>query len=64
MAKTLLRIKEAAAYLRVHRSVLYQWRKKRTGPPHMLAGTLVVYDRDDIDKWLEASKAAHAEAGS
>ena len=52
-----LTTKEAAAYLGVHPSTLEAWRSKKYHVlPYLKIGTLVRYDRDDLDDWLKICK--------
>ena len=43
---------EVAAYLGVPVQTLYQWRRKRTGPPGRRVGRHLRYDPDAVRAWF------------
>lgn len=51
-----LRTPEAAAYTGHGKSTLDKLRLTGGGPPFVKRGTAVVYDRDDLDRWMEERK--------
>jgi hypothetical protein len=57
-----LRVEEAAVYLRVSPALLNKLRSKGPGVdsakklPFIKIGEAVVYDREDLDRWLEKNK--------
>ena len=53
----LLTATEAAHYLGIGRSTLYEL-KKRGELPHVLVGTIVRFDVRDLDAYVEARKEA------
>lgn len=50
-------ITDAAAYLGVPVQTLYQWRKKRTGPPAARVGKHLRYDPHEVRAWFKAQQA-------
>lgn len=56
---TKLRTEAAARYLGLARSTLAKMRVRGDGPPYAKAGArIVVYDLNDIDEWLRATRRA------
>lgn len=56
---TLLTTPEAAKYLRLSPKTLEKWRCKGGGPPFVAyGGRLRLYDKTDLDAWLEQQKRA------
>ncbi|MFZ0570232.1 MAG: helix-turn-helix domain-containing protein [Rhodomicrobium sp.] len=54
-----LRTLDAARYLGVARQTLARWRYEGVGPAfHKLSGAIVVYGRDDLDRWLNERRAS------
>ena len=51
-----LRTPEAAAYIGHGKSTLDKLRVTGGGPPFVKRGAAVVYDRADLDRWLEERK--------
>ena len=52
-----LRAPEAAAYLGLSASTMAKMRMTGLGPPYSKAGRrVVIYDRADLDGWLDARK--------
>lgn len=51
-----LRTREAAAYTGLAKSTLEKLRVRGGGAPYMRVGRVVVYDQDDLDRWLAAHK--------
>lgn len=49
----------AARYLGVSGSTLAKWRMSGRGPKFVKAGSRVIYDRVDLDTWLESRKRQH-----
>jgi excisionase family DNA binding protein len=49
---------EVAAYLRVPKATLYQWRWKNYGPPAAKVGRGLRYLRADVEAWLAAQMDA------
>jgi excisionase family DNA binding protein len=52
----LLTIDEAAAYLRQPVKTLRNWRSEGRGPASMKLGRRVLYDKTDLDAWVEQRK--------
>lgn len=52
--KQKLNTQEAAAYLGVQPNTLEVWRCKNKGPRYYKLGTRVIYDRDDLDAFLDS----------
>ncbi|MDT4906761.1 MAG: hypothetical protein QOI69_2 [Pseudonocardiales bacterium] len=52
----LLTITEAAELLRVPVATLRWWRHKGIGPRSFKMGRHVVYQRSDLDAWIEAQR--------
>lgn len=55
MEKRLMNISEAAEYLGVKKSTLYDWVCLRK-IPFVKCGRLTKFDIRDIDKWIESKK--------
>ena len=54
---TRLTVREAAAYLRLAKGTLDQWRTAGTGPRFIkLSARKILYDTADLDAWLNARK--------
>ncbi|RIV37150.1 helix-turn-helix domain-containing protein [Micromonospora radicis] len=52
-------IEDVSAYLRVPVQTLYQWRKRKYGPPAARVGRHLRYDPDGVRAWFtDQSKAA------
>ena len=51
-----LRTKEAAAYCGSSKSTFEKYRLTGEGPVYLKIGRVVVYDRADIDAWLDSKK--------
>jgi excisionase family DNA binding protein len=52
-------IEDVAKYLRVPVQTLYQWRKRKYGPPAARVGKHLRYDPADVRKWFtEQTRAA------
>jgi predicted DNA-binding transcriptional regulator AlpA len=43
---------DLATLLQVPVETVYQWRKKRTGPPGFRAGKHLRYDRQSVQAWI------------
>lgn len=64
MPETFLLPDEAALYLRVAVQTLTKWRWQGKGPPYRkLAGNLVRYTQEDIDRWM-GEQTIHPAAGA
>lgn len=62
MSDKAMSIKEAAEYLGLEVTTLYNWRAKRFGPPsYALNAKKVVYRKKEIDRWLEERKQIFGE---
>ena len=59
MMDGLLTIDDVAAFLRVEKGTLYQWRSRRKGPRAFKVGRHLRYDMADVRAWLEAQGASH-----
>ena len=46
----------AAEYLGVAESTLAKWRMRGDPPAYRKLGRVVVYDKDDLDAWLDACR--------
>lgn len=55
----LIGVKEAATRLNISHMTLYDWRKNRNPnrPPEYKIGRRLLYDREELDEWLENQKA-------
>ena len=52
-----MRVPQAAEYLGLSQSTLAKMRLRGDGPPYLkLGGKIVVYDIQDIESWLAASR--------
>ena len=51
---------DISSMLRVPLETVYQWRKKRTGPPGFRVGKYVRYDPADVRRWIAERMAADA----
>ena len=54
--RDLLKSFEAAELLRVPVRTLYEWRMRGVGPAAYRVGKRVLYDRKDVERWLEAHR--------
>jgi excisionase family DNA binding protein len=54
---SLLTIDEVAAFLRLEKGTLYQWRSRRKGPRAFKVGRHLRYDEADVRSWLESQGA-------
>jgi predicted DNA-binding transcriptional regulator AlpA len=50
-------VEEVAAYLGVPVASLYQWRKRRYGPPAGLVGRHLRYDPAEVRAWFRSRAA-------
>ncbi|MGC1210778.1 MAG: helix-turn-helix domain-containing protein [Micromonospora sp.] len=50
-------VHEVAAYLRVPVETLYQWRKRKYGPPAARVGKHLRYDPEDVRAWFRERAA-------
>ena len=51
---------ELAAYLQVPMNTVYNWRRRRTGPPGRRIGKHIRYAWADIEAWVMAQPVAAA----
>jgi hypothetical protein len=58
MIPELLTTSEVAVLLRRPESTLRQWRSNRKGPVSFLLHGCVVYERPEVERWVEEQKAA------
>lgn len=56
----LVTIDDVAAFLRIEKGTLYQWRSRRTGPRAFKVGRHLRYDMAEVRAWLESQGAGHA----
>ena len=49
----------AAEYVGVTDSTMAKWRMSGRGPKFIKAGSRVIYDRADLDEWLNRRKRQH-----
>lgn len=54
-----LKAKAAAIYTGLSERTLARYREKGGGPMFVKCGSVVVYDTQDLDSWLDAKKVAH-----
>jgi len=48
-----LTVSEAADLLRTTPQAVYQWRRRRQGPPGALVGARLLFRREDLIRWVE-----------
>ncbi|MET9413465.1 helix-turn-helix domain-containing protein [Streptomyces klenkii] len=53
---------DIAALFGVPLETVYQWRRKRTGPPGFRVGKHLRYDPADVQRWAAERKAAQSAA--
>ncbi|MFC5144053.1 helix-turn-helix domain-containing protein [Streptomyces aureoversilis] len=53
---------DIAALFDVPLETVYQWRRKRIGPPGFRVGKHLRYDPADVQRWTAERKAAHSAA--
>ena len=53
-----LRVKQAAEYVGVSKSLLDKLRCYGGGPTYAKLGASVIYNSDDLDSWLSANRIA------
>lgn len=51
-----LRTREAASFTGLSKSTLEKLRVSGNGPPYIRVGRVVLYDPDDLDRWLAAHR--------
>jgi hypothetical protein len=51
-----MRVEDAATYTSIGRQTLNKYRMTGGGPPYSKLDKTVVYDRFDLDRWLEERK--------
>lgn len=56
----LLNTSEAAVYLTTPVGTLYYWRSRGEGPVTYKIGRRVMYDRADLDRFLDSCKASRS----
>lgn len=56
--------KETADYIGASQSTIRYWRACNEGPRSYTLGKRVFYDREDVDAWIEAQKAATSRGGA
>ncbi|UQI47296.1 helix-turn-helix domain-containing protein [Streptomyces sp. HU2014] len=49
---------DIAEIFEVSRETVYQWRRKRTGPPGFRVGKHIRYDPTDVQRYIAERKAA------
>lgn len=54
-----LSVLAASRYLGLSPSTLAKWRMNGTGPRYVKAGARVLYEKGDLDSWLEEKKRKH-----
>ena len=47
-----LTVHETAELLRTSPAAIYQWRRRRQGPPGCLIGARLVFRREDVVRWV------------
>jgi hypothetical protein len=57
-----MRTPAAADYIESTPSTMEKWRVFGTGPPFCKSGRNVVYDREDLDAWLNARRRTSTSA--
>ncbi|AXH89296.1 MULTISPECIES: helix-turn-helix domain-containing protein [Micromonospora] len=56
--EALWEIQDVSAYLRVPVQTLYQWRKRKYGPPAARVGRHLRYDPDAVRSWFADQSTA------
>lgn len=56
--RRLLSISELSGVIQVPVQTLYQWRQRGEGPPPIRLGRHLRFDPKDVDRWIDARKAA------
>lgn len=54
-----LTVLAASRYLGLSPSTLAKWRMKGCGPRYVKAGARVLYEKHDLDAWLQSKKRSH-----
>lgn len=54
--RTLLTLREAAAVVRAPEATLRYWRHLGIGPRSFKVGRRVMYDENDINRWIDAQR--------
>lgn len=54
--KKLFNTEQAAEYLNLKKQTLYNWRNARKGPDYTMIGRLPMYERSDLDKFIESNR--------
>ncbi|WP_349253360.1 helix-turn-helix transcriptional regulator [Saccharopolyspora erythraea] len=49
----MLTIEEVAAFYKVQVQTLYEWRKKKYGPPARRIGKHLRYKADEVETWFD-----------
>jgi excisionase family DNA binding protein len=55
-AQPRMRTPQAAVYVGLSKRTLEKWRRSRTGPAFHRLGRAVVYDRRDLDEFLDRNR--------
>jgi predicted DNA-binding transcriptional regulator AlpA len=55
---------EVAAFLKVDRGTLQNWRSQHTGPPYIKTGSLVRYRWSAVRKWADSKTVSPAAEGA
>ncbi|UEM08226.1 helix-turn-helix domain-containing protein (plasmid) [Skermanella rosea] len=52
--------RELADLLKIEPRTLQQWRRRKQGPTYVrVSHRVVLYDRDEVNRWLEARTTRH-----
>lgn len=54
--RRLVRDADLAEYTGIPRGTWLDWRYRRIGPPYIKVGRHVLYDADEVDRWLAARR--------
>lgn len=57
-----LRPMQAAEYLGLAPGTLANWRTRRIGPTFSKLGALILYRREDLDRWVERGRQSTEDA--
>jgi excisionase family DNA binding protein len=60
--KGFLTQKEVSERLGITRQTLWRWRRDGTGPPASKIGGSVLYDEEELGKWIEAQKEGSSDS--
>lgn len=64
MKRVLMTAPETAEYIRKPLATLYQLNHRNEGPRRMRVGRTVLYDRADVDAWLDSLVVGDAADGA